>query len=351
MQDNLVSVLTPVYNGALYLEECIRSVLRQTYGNFQYVIVDNCSTDESFEIATAAAAGDGRISVVRNDDHVGPIQNWNRALGQVSQQAKYIKFVHADDWLFDTCIEKMVNLAEENNRVGLVSAYRLEEDQVSLDHLPTAAPSLPGTDAFVMDGREVARSILLEHASVLGSPTAVLYRTSAIGKPEHFFATKYLHSDKEAALRLLENSDFGFIRQILTFTRRHNESVTSLTNTLDTRRQENLLFLKSFGQRYLSDDEFQFAWEKELRRYYRFLARKVGTAQGNDFWNSHKQNLAKAGSTLDRARLIRIYLRRWMNPARAVRELRQELSRSDDPGANNVHGFLDLSREKRSAKD
>ena len=136
LQDKLVSVLTPVYNGALYLDECIQSVVRQTYDNFEFVIVDNCSTDNSYEIAAAAASADERIRVVRNSEHVGLIPNWNRTLTHVNERASYVKFVHADDWLFDTCIERMVDLAEQDEGIGLVSAYRLEEDRVSLDRLP-----------------------------------------------------------------------------------------------------------------------------------------------------------------------------------------------------------------------
>ncbi len=71
----LVSVITPVYNGAAYLQECVQSVLAQTYENFEYLIVDNCSTDGSFKIAKKAAATDRRINVIRCQDHVGIIQN------------------------------------------------------------------------------------------------------------------------------------------------------------------------------------------------------------------------------------------------------------------------------------
>ena len=63
----LVSVVTPVYNGAAYLGECIDSVLAQTHANWEYAIVDNCSTDETAEIARRYAAQDSRIRLVAND--------------------------------------------------------------------------------------------------------------------------------------------------------------------------------------------------------------------------------------------------------------------------------------------
>jgi glycosyltransferase involved in cell wall biosynthesis len=319
-QDKLITVITPVYNGAPYLQECITSVLEQTYGNFEYFIVDNCSTDASLEIARAAAAADSRITVVQCDEHVGPIQNWNRSLADVGDDSEYIKFVHADDWLFPTCIARMVELADQNENVGIVSAHRLEEDRISLDKLPEDAPLVPGRDNFTMDGRSVASAILLERAYVVGSPTSFLLRTRLVRGADPFFATDFLHADKEACLRLLQECEFGFVRQVLTYTRRHNEAITSLMSTLDSRRQENLLLLEKYGPVFLSNSEFLVARQRELRGYYQFLARNVGTGKGSDFWASHKNILDKAGSPFEKMRLARTFLGRWLNPRSALKE-------------------------------
>jgi glycosyltransferase involved in cell wall biosynthesis len=329
-QDKLVTVITPVYNGAPYLQDCINSVLEQTYGNFEYFIVDNCSTDASLELARAAAALDSRITVVQCDEHVGPIQNWNRSLADVSDDSEYIKFVHADDWLFPQCIARMVELAEQNEKVGIVSAHRLEEDRISLDRLPKVAPLVPGVDNFTMDGRLVASAILAERAYVVGSPTSFLLRTSLVRGMNPFFLTDYLHADKEACLRLLQECHFGFIRQVLTFTRRHNESVTSLMSTLDSRRQENLLLLEKYGPVFLSSAEFLVARQRLLRGYYQFLARNVGTGKGSEFWASHKNILDKAGNPFKRMRLAKTFLGRWLNPHSALKEFLSSTSKRQD---------------------
>jgi glycosyltransferase involved in cell wall biosynthesis len=320
LQDKLVTVITPVYNGAPYLQDCITSVLDQTYGNFEYFIVDNCSTDASLEIARAAAAADSRITVVQCDEHVGPIQNWNRSLAGVADGSEYIKFVHADDWLFPQCIARMVELAEQNENVGIVSAHRLEEDRISLDKLPKDAPLIPGEDSFTIDGRSVARAILAERAYVIGSPTSFLLRTKLVRGMNPFFSTEFLHADKEACLRLLQECDFGFIRQVLTFTRRHNEAITSLMSTLDSRRQENLLLLEKHGPVFLTVPELLAARQRELRGYYQFLARNVGTGKGSEFWASHKNILDKAGSPFKRMKLAKKFLGRWLNPRSALKE-------------------------------
>jgi len=346
-----VSVITPVYNGAAYLQECIESVLAQTYENFEYLIVDNCSTDESFKIAKKAAATDRRINVIRCQEHVGVIQNWNRSLTSMDQKSNYIKFVHADDWLFPDCVARMVEVADSNADVGIVSAYRLEENKISLDRLPADAPLVPGKDTFTMNGQEVARAILRDKASVLGSPTAIMIRSSLVQSKERFFLEEYLHADKDACLRLLQDCDFGFVRQVLTFTRRHNESVTSLTNRLDTRRQENLLLLRKYGPDMLPESEYHSSVARELRAYYDFLARKAGTGTGQEFWDSHRQVLDAAGHPFRRSRLLFAMLSRWMIPHRALKEYIHDRANRDREAGRKIVRFLGTSRADRQGND
>src|ERR1044071_7298806 len=114
MSQPLVSVVTPVYNNAAHFEECIESVLAQTYRNWEYTIVDNCSTDGSGEIARRYAARDSRIRVVRNDQFLRVMANHNRALRAISPDSKYCKMVFADDWIFPECLERMVAVAEQH---------------------------------------------------------------------------------------------------------------------------------------------------------------------------------------------------------------------------------------------
>ena len=344
----MVSVITPVYNGAAYLQECIQSVLAQTYENFEYLIVDNCSTDGSFKIAKKAASADQRINVIRCQEHVGVIQNWNRSLKSVDQNSGYIKFVHADDWLFPDCIARMVDVADNNDNVGIVSAYRLEEDKISLDRLPQDAPLVPGEDTFTMNGQKVARAILRDKASVLGSPTAFMIKSNLVRNGERFFLEEYLHADKDACLRLFQTCDFGFVRQVLTFTRRHNESVTSLTNRLDTRRQENLLLLEKYGPGMLPESEYRSSVARELRSYYDFLAQNLGTGVGQEFWVSHRQILHAAGHPFSRSKLLVAMLRRWTNPRSALKEFIRSTSNRDRKAGLKTKRFLSASRTERS---
>ena len=121
----LVSIVTPVYNGEAYIKECIESVLSQTCQNWEYIILNNNSRDRTLEIAEQYERQDSRIRVYSNDTLLPIIANHNKAFGLISGGSKYCKVVSADDWLVPECLERMVELAEENPSVGIVGAYQL----------------------------------------------------------------------------------------------------------------------------------------------------------------------------------------------------------------------------------
>ena len=110
----LVSVVTPFFNTAPYLAECIESVLAQSYSQFEYILMDNCSTDGSSEIAATYASRDPRIRLIRCSQFLAQMPNYNRALAEISDASKYCKIVQADDWIFPECLELMVQAFEQS---------------------------------------------------------------------------------------------------------------------------------------------------------------------------------------------------------------------------------------------
>ena len=73
----LVSIVIPVYNRELYIEDAIRSAISQTYQNIEIIIVDNCSTDSTWDILNEWEKKDNRIKIFQNDSNIGPVLNWN----------------------------------------------------------------------------------------------------------------------------------------------------------------------------------------------------------------------------------------------------------------------------------
>ena len=311
-----VSVILPCYNGAQWIGQAIESVLAQTYENWEYIIVNNCSTDRSLEIAERYARQDARIRVHNNREFLKQFQNWNHAMRQISPASKYCKVVHADDWLFPECIARMVEVAEAHPSVGIVSAYRLDEDRVDLDGLPYPSTVLPG--------REVCRLSLLGGPWVFGSPTSLLIRSDIVRNRDPFYDESILHSDTEVCFDILQNWNFGFVHQVLTFTRRHNESLTSFTNRFHTRRLANFMILVKYGPIYL-EREYEKRLEQELESYYRFLARSVFDLKKKEFWSFHGNELKKLGYPLKVPRLIRALFFELWDFREATRQIRRAI--------------------------
>lgn len=297
----LVSVVTPVYNGERYLAECIESILRQTFQDWQYVIVNNCSTDRSLEIAQRYAEKDTRIRVSANEQFVDAVRSQNIAFRQLSAESTYCKMVHADDWLFPDCLQRMVEIAEAHPSVGIVGAYRLDGAHVGCDGLP-----YPST---VVSGRELCRRILLGGPGVFGSPTSILFRSECIRARPTVFDEADFHSDTGACFDILQTWDFGFVHQVLTYTRRHEGAQTSFAERVNSYMAGELRHLIRYGPVFLSADEYTACLRRTLDGYRRFLAKSLLREGGSEVWMYHRRALGELGYTIGRTRIAGTLLR------------------------------------------
>jgi len=291
-----VSIVTPVYNTEKYLAECIESVLSQTYKNWEYLIANNCSTDKSSKIAETYARKESRIKIHHNEKFLSIIPNWNHALNQISLQSKYCKVVHADDWLFPECIERMVEIAEENPSVGIVGSYRLDENRINCDGLPYMKK--------VFSGKYICRRSLLEGDYFFGSPTTILFKSELIREFTPFYDEEFLHADNEVCYRILGKYDFGFVHQVLTYTRRHNETTTIFARRLNTFIPEDLMILQRHGPNYLDDKELKKGIKYRIKKYYRFLSVSLFKNKGKEFWQYQFSQLKKIGYPISITRLL-----------------------------------------------
>ena len=180
----LVSVVTPFYNTREFLAECIESVLHQTYTNWEYILVDNCSTDGSTEIAKRYASQyPNTIRLIHTSSFLSQVENYNFALSRISPDSKYCKMVQADDWIFPECLRSMVELAEAHPKVGIVSAYELEGDHASLGGLPYPSPEV--------EGREVGRLYFQKNIHLFGTPTSLLMRSDLVRSRDPFYDERH----------------------------------------------------------------------------------------------------------------------------------------------------------------
>jgi glycosyltransferase involved in cell wall biosynthesis len=319
----LVSVITPVFNGEKYLRECIDSVLAQSYDNWEYTIVDNCSSDRSLAIAEEYAAAHPQINVIRNDEFVGAVENHNRAFRSISSEADYCKLVSADDWLYPECIAKLVDLAERHRTVGIVGSYATDGVGVRWGHLPL--------DREVLAGREAARLYLLGKIDTFWIPSSVLYRASVVRATDRFFPGDSSSADLEACLRCLQDGDLGFVHQILSFQRLHDDAITSRVGEVKGELLDRAKVLVEFGPEFLTAAEQQQRLDEQLSEYFEVLARESFKLRDREFWRRHRDGLNELGYSIgDRrfakaiaARLLDLTLNPKLTTEKVVRRVAQ----------------------------
>src|SRR5215472_1990156 len=329
----LVSIVTPVYNCADHFAESIESILAQTHQNWECIVVNNCSTDASAEIARSYAAKDSRIRVHDNEKFLRAVANQNAGLRLISPSSKYCKIVFADDWIFPECLQRMVAVAEEHPSVGVVGAYGLMGRQVMWAGLPYPSAKI--------SGREVCRKYFLEDLYVFGTPHSVLFRSDLVRSNDPFYNESNLHADSEACCALVKSCDFGFVHQVLTFTRPRAGSLREFTNEINTLIVGRLHDLVTHGPDYLTPEEFKTCLDQKLSEYYEFLARSVVRRRDKKFWEYHKRKLKDAGVGFDRARLARATLAKLcsalLNPKDTIEKLLKINATKSDPSF--VRGF------------
>src|SRR6266404_4044112 len=294
----LVSVVTPFHNTAEYLPQCIESVLGQTYQHFEYILVDNCSTDGAGDIAESFAQRDSRVRVIHRSRLLSQVQNYNAALAEISTDSIYCKVVQADDWLFPDCVRSMVEIAEAHPTVGIVAAYQLEGKHVALDGLPYPCQKL--------SGRETCRLYFLDHVYLFGTPTSLLLRSELIRLKNPFYEERYApFEDAHACFNLLKTWNFGFVHQVLTFSRLDDQSILSRARDLGLLHLYRFLPVIVHGRDYLSEEEFARCLKASERRYFLYLSRCALRGRTREFWKLHRNGLASVNYSFNRGKLCK----------------------------------------------
>lgn len=321
-----VTVVTPFYNTEDYLSECIESVLQQTYTNWEYVLLNNCSTDGSVQIAEHyAKLYPDRIRLEHNSVFLSQVENYNQVLRLISPRSKYSKFVQADDMLFSQCLELMVDTAERDSSIGVVGSYGLEGCAVAFDGLPYPSP--------MVNGRTICRLFFLDDLYLFGSPTQLLIRSDLVLSRTPFYDESYYpFEDAVTIFELLEHCNFGFVHQVLTFSRRDNPSVMKSLMALDCLTATSLFLLREFGRRFLEPEEYQVQLKRKERTYAYLLVDGMVALRGKSFWEFHEAMRKRMGYTFKSARTWWLFFAGLgdvlLNPKRTWRSFYDGLRRS-----------------------
>ncbi len=242
---HLVSVCIPTYNYAKYISDAIESVLSQTYQNFELIIVDDCSQDNTEEIVQEYAARHKEIGFYRNKTNLGMVENWNRCLERST--GDFVKVMGADDLLEPLCLEKSIDVLVKNPNVSLLSCARMLIDK----HGKQTRTSAYSRKFEIISGTKVIRNCFFT-ANLIGEPVATIFRNRDAHRG---FDSRYRQlTDLEMWFHLLEKGDFAFIPESLCRFRVHQEQTTKANvNSMVFMNDELLLYRDYIGRDYLGE--------------------------------------------------------------------------------------------------
>ncbi len=214
----VVSIILPVYNGIKYLPQSVDSILRQDFTDFEFLVLDDCSTDGSWE--WLQSLNDERVSLVRNEQNRGLFYNLNFLIKK--SKAGIIKLWSQDDVMYPNCIGAIVAFHRQHPQIGFSYTGR--------DYIDASGNNLNIQQQD--DTPEIVSSVL--HAriafftgSIAGNIANVAINKSALDKTGLFNEQMKISADFEMWVRLAKGYPVGFINKPLVQLRNHKEQLSS----------------------------------------------------------------------------------------------------------------------------
>ncbi len=233
MESKLVSILIPVYNRENLIEETVRSAMKQTYKNIEIVVVDNCSTDNTWEVLQNLAKEDSRIKIFRNNENIGPVRNWKRCIDEA--KGIYGKILWSDDLISPEFIEKTLPFLDKNPEVGFVfTGTEIFDTENGVKNL---AYFIGDTGIYSTD--QYIKGVIFE-SNYPVSPGCALFRLNdlkdnlLINIPNKIGSDFSMHAVGNDLLIFLltahKYKKFAFINETLSFFRAHKNSISVSTD-------------------------------------------------------------------------------------------------------------------------
>lgn len=228
-----VSICIPTYNGAPHLEACLDSVLNQTYKDIEILVVDDGSTDATYEILERYAADDQRIRLVRNEQNRGLVGNWNRCIELA--KGEWIKFVFQDDLIAQNCLERLV--AESGKGCPFIACKRgflfdadtnenvrqhYYDNQILIDSIFPDTTRISAQEYCQLTVDRIGMNFI-------GEPTSVMLKKDVFNQYGLFNPDLIMSCDLEYWTRVATHTGLIYVSENLASFRVHN-GATSATN-------------------------------------------------------------------------------------------------------------------------
>lgn len=266
-----VSVCIPTFNGAAYIRGAVDSVLKQEYQDFEVVIVDNCSTDQTEALVAELSSQSEKICFFRNEQNIGLAGNLNTCLEHA--RGEYIKYLCVDDLLLPGCLEQMVAGLDAHPAVSLVCGGRLS---INESGQPFGLRRYSSHKEVIPGYKVITRCLFA--GNFIGEPTAVMFRKSDM--TVRFRDDLPQLMDMEMWFRLLENGKLLNIETPLCSIRFHEAQMTRENIKSGRLIEDNVRIFNEFSKKpYLKATPWLVIRHKLLMTYRVWMSRKFITRE------------------------------------------------------------------------
>jgi len=249
-----ISICIPVYNGARYLAESIDSALSQTYPNFEIIVIDDRSSDDSWKIIQDFAKRSNKIRAFQNKKNLGLVGNWNACIAKA--EGTWIKFLFQDDTMVSSCIHDMITCAMKSQKEFIVCEreFLIEENASEtikeyylrkVNRLESIHPEggiIPSTQICA----DVSKFL---NVNFIGEPCSYLFKKKMTQQYGPFNAQLDQLCDYEFAARMGVNLGIFYTPKRLVHFRVHGSSTSESNHTkkkLKIQLLDNFLLAYSF---------------------------------------------------------------------------------------------------------
>ena len=235
-----VTVLMPVYNGKKYLGEAIESILNQTFTDFEFLIINDGSTDQSTQIINSF--NDLRIKLIKNEENLGLTKSLNKGLDLA--KGKYIARMDADDISLPKRLEIQVKFMDNNPSIGITGSWvKIFGEQIK-----------SFVKKFPANSNEIMTLLLFNNA--LSHPSVIMRKTFLDRNNLKYDETLIYSQDYELWTRAFKHFRISNIKKVLLLYRVHGKRVTQINSTeqrensaeIKTKQLENLKLIPTIKE-------------------------------------------------------------------------------------------------------
>ena len=258
-----VSVIVPNYNHSNYLKVRVDSILHQTYKNFELIILDDCSTDNSKEIIESYRSHQN-ISIHYNKKNSGsPFKQWKKGIELAN--GKYIWIAESDDFAEPTFLEKMMQILEKGNGLAFCRSKDIDQNGITKSNFFWAdgLNSERWKSDFENDGNDEVKNYLVYRCSIPNASACVFEKKYA-PLNSGFEKMRYC-GDWLFWIKLLENTTVGYTSEKLSSFRHHEGSTRNKKNERQElkKKLEIISIIESTRKKY----NFGLPKEHEFEKY------------------------------------------------------------------------------------